>query len=161
MKQNNSTELSGYFLEMYSRNCSPDPLNSKSGLFLVFPGLYRFFSTTDHHYEFDEQARTHRKIASQWSLVAPVGANIVVGCPQTLSQISFGKCGKIWNNVGFGVWGVWVAIFIVNIIERLAQKLRRTIMLRFGLVTFGIHFGKGRKLVIFMLFRILGRVHGP
>ena len=36
--------------------------------------------------------------------------------------------------------------------KRLAQKLRRIILLLFGLVTFRFHFGKTRKLMIFMVF---------
>ena len=49
--------------------------------------------------------------------------------------------------------GVWGAISIVNIIARIAQKLRRIILLHFGqVVTFRIHFRKKRKVLIFMFF---------
>ena len=39
----------------------------------------------------------------------------------------------------------------------MAQKLRKTVLLRFGLVTFRFHFGKTRKLIIFMVFGPGGR----
>ena len=55
------------------------------------------------------------------------------------------------ENSGFGVSGVWGAIF-----TRVAQKLRRLILLHFGLIVFRIHFGKTRKPFIFMIFRFLG-----
>ena len=45
-----------------------------------------------------------------------------------------------------GSEGVWGAIFTVNIKKRVAQKLRRIIVLRFGLVPFRIHFRKARQL---------------
>ena len=43
--------------------------------------------------------------------------------------------------------------------QRIAPKLRRIILLDFGLVTFRFHFGKIRKPVIFMIFGPGGRVH--
>ena len=49
-------------------------------------------------------------------------------------------------------------ISIVNIIKRIAQKLRRIILLRFGQVTFRIHFGKAPKPFIFMIVGLGGRV---
>ena len=45
--------------------------------------------------------------------------------------------------------GVWEAISIVNLIERLARKLRR-IMFHFGPVAFRIHFGETRQPIIFI-----------
>ena len=58
----------------------------------------------------------------------------------------------IW---GLGVWG---AICIVNIIERIAQKLRRIILLHFGLVTFRIHVGKISENLAFLCFSDLADV---
>ena len=46
---------------------------------------------------------------------------------------------------GFGVWG---AILIENIVKQLAQKLRRIILLHFGLVTFWFHLGKTRQVIL-------------
>ena len=51
------------------------------------------------------------------------------------------------------------AIFTVNIIKRLAQKLLRIIRPHFGLVTFKIHFRKTRKPIMFMVFGLGGRDH--
>ena len=46
--------------------------------------------------------------------------------------------------------GLGVA-FTVNIIKRIAGKLRRIILLHFGLVTCRFHYGRSRKLLIFMI----------
>ena len=43
--------------------------------------------------------------------------------------------------------------------KRLAQKVCRTILLRFGLVAFRFHFEKPRKLLMFMVFGPSGRDH--
>ena len=62
---------------------------------------------------------------------------------------------KIRESRGNQIWGVGGsggAISIVNIIKRLAQKLRRIILLHFGLVTFRFHYGGTLKPVIFMIF---------
>ena len=45
------------------------------------------------------------------------------------------------------------AMFTVNIIKRITQKLRRIILLHFKLITVRIYFGKNRTLVIVMIFR--------
>ena len=51
--------------------------------------------------------------------------------------------GKLGGNPGqkprCGVWGVCGAIFIVNFEKRVGQKLRRIILLHFGLVAWRIH----------------------
>ena len=52
----------------------------------------------------------------------------------------------------WGLGGLGGSIFIVNIIERIAQKLRRILLLHLGLVTFRIHFTKDRPPPIFMVF---------
>ena len=67
--------------------------------------------------------------------------------------------GKIWEKCGFRVWGVCGAIFSLDMIERLAQNLRRIILLPFGLVTFRIHFRKPPKPFIFIVFVLSGRDH--
>ena len=56
-----------------------------------------------------------------------------------------------------GSGGIWGAIFNVNFDKRVAQKLRRIIMLHFGLVTFRLHFGKTWKVFFFMI--AVERVH--
>ena len=50
-----------------------------------------------------------------------------------------GKSGKI-QDLGSGA--VWGAISTRNFLKKLAQKLRRIILLHFGLRTFRFHFGK-------------------
>ena len=40
----------------------------------------------------------------------------------------------------------------------MTQKLRRIILLHFGLITFRFHFGKIRQVIIFIMF-VFGRVH--
>ena len=60
---------------------------------------------------------------------------------------------RIWGLGGLGVMS------IVNLKKRLAQKVRRIILLHLGRVTFRIHFGKARKVITFMLFGLGGRVH--
>ena len=52
------------------------------------------------------------------------------------------------SNLGFA--RVWGPILIGDTIKRIAQKLRRIILLHIGLVTFRIHYWKTRKPVIFM-----------
>ena len=58
-----------------------------------------------------------------------------------------------WNpkNNSFSPFGNSVA-FIVNIIQRLAKTLGIIILLHFGLATVRFHFGKTRKLIIFMIW---------
>ena len=51
------------------------------------------------------------------------------------------------------------SIFIVNVKKSVAWKLRTIILLHFGLVTFRIHSGRIRKVIIFMFFRLGERVH--
>ena len=48
------------------------------------------------------------------------------------------------------------AIFIVNIIQRLARKLRRIILLHLGITTFRFHYGRTLKLLIFMILGFSG-----
>ena len=67
-----------------------------------------------------------------------------------------GNPGQI---VRLGSEGLLGAIFIVNIIKRIAPKLHRIILLHFGLVTFRIHFGKTLNPLIFMVFGPSGRDH--
>ena len=49
--------------------------------------------------------------------------------------------GNPGTNTDLGPGGVWGTIFIVNFIERFAQKLHRIILLHFGLVTLGFMLG--------------------
>ena len=71
--------------------------------------------------------------------------------------ISFRKSGKSRKNCGFEVQGVWGVILTVNIIKRIAQKLRRIILLHFGLVTFRFHYWETRKPITFIFFGPGGR----
>ena len=66
---------------------------------------------------------------------------------------------KIRDESGFGVCGVREVFFIVNFNETVAQKLRRIILLHFGLVTLRFHFGKIWNPSHLHDFLILGRVH--
>ena len=74
---------------------------------------------------------------------------------------TFWKSEKIWEKCGFGVWEVWRAIFIVNFEKRVAQKLRRIILLHFGLVTFRIHFGRTRKPLVFVILDLVDMSMAP
>ena len=59
----------------------------------------------------------------------------------------FWSIKKILKKCGFGVFGGFGGvIFIVIFEKRLAQQLRRIILLHFGLVSFRIHFGKTENL---------------
>ena len=62
---------------------------------------------------------------------------------------------------GFGVWGVWGTNFTVNLKKRVAQKLRRTILLHFRLIPFRCLFGKTRKPIIIMIFGFLDESMTP
>ena len=57
------------------------------------------------------------------------------------------------HKTGFGVEGVWGVISTVNMIERKAQKLRRIILFRFGLIAFLVYLGKARKTLHVQGFR--------
>ena len=59
---------------------------------------------------------------------------------------------------GGGGWGGGGGILAVNIIKRIGQKLRRIILLQFGLVNFRFHFRKTPKVIIFMFFSDLADV---
>ena len=74
-------------------------------------------------------------------------------------NISYKSSGKI--RAQLRIWGSGRPFFIVSIIKRLAQKLRRIILPHFGLVTFGIHFRETRKPIIVMIFGPTGRDHDP
>ena len=66
----------------------------------------------------------------------------------------FRKKLLIWGVGGLG------GIQIVNIMKRIAGKLRKIILLHFGLVTFRIHSWKTRKPTIFMVLGPGGRDQG-
>ena len=55
------------------------------------------------------------------------------------------KSEKMLENCGFGVQGLWEVIFIVNILKRVAQKLRIIILLHFGLQLLRFILGKPEK----------------
>ena len=60
------------------------------------------------------------------------------------------------ESAGLGIWG---PCFVVNVEKRVAQKLRRIILLHSRLVSFRSHFPKVRKVIIFMIFGPSGNVH--
>ena len=60
-----------------------------------------------------------------------------------------------------GSGAVLGAMFTVNLIERTARKLHRTILLHFGLVTFNFHFPETQNLLMFVISRPTGHDHGP
>ena len=66
--------------------------------------------------------------------------------------MSYRKCRKSERNCGFVVKGVWGAIYTVNIIKRIARKLRRIILLHFGQVTFRFDYWKTLKPLMFMIW---------
>ena len=61
----------------------------------------------------------------------------------------------------FEVWGGLGGKFLVSSNTRMARKLRRIILLHFGLVTFNFHFPKFPHIFIFMVFGLSGHDHGP
>ena len=63
--------------------------------------------------------------------------------------------GTVWQNVGFWVWEGLGFISAVNIMRRIAQKLRRIIWLHFGLVSYRIQFRRTQKPCIFMFLDLL------
>ena len=63
----------------------------------------------------------------------------------------FRTIGQSGKKCRFEVCGVWGTIFIVNVMKRLTQKLRRAILLHFGLISFRFRFRKTRKPIICMV----------
>ena len=57
------------------------------------------------------------------------------------------------------VWGGSGAIFIVNLKVWIAQKLRRIILLHFGLVAFRFHIPRNRQVVMLLIFGPSGCAH--
>ena len=62
-------------------------------------------------------------------------------------------------NITFGSWESGIH-FIVNVKTRMAQKLRRIILLHLGLLTFRSHFPRIHKIIIFVIFGLGRCVHG-
>ena len=54
---------------------------------------------------------------------------------------------------------LWGAILNLNINKSMAQKLRRNILLHFGVLAFKINFGTDRQSIIFIVSEFGGRVH--
>ena len=61
---------------------------------------------------------------------------------------------SLWGLPGSG--GTFLKL---NFDKRVAQKLRRIILLHIGLVILNVHFPKVRKVIIFMMFGPNGHVH--
>ena len=73
-------------------------------------------------------------------------------------RFPLGGPGKPRTNPDLGSGGLG-SIFIFNMIERLTEKPRRVILRHFGLITFGIHFKKTPKPIIFTVLGPGGRDH--
>ena len=63
-----------------------------------------------------------------------------------------GLDGGSGKNPDLGSGGSWEPFFNINSNKRIAQKLRRIILLHFGLMTFHFHFPKNQKVLKFMIF---------
>ena len=79
--------------------------------------------------------------------------------PQLLKFLGPDFLQKIIEKSGFEVWGCPGSHCYCKSKKRVARKLRRIILLHFGLVTFRFHFGKTRKVSMFMIFGSNGHVH--
>ena len=64
---------------------------------------------------------------------------------------AYRKSRKIQEKATLGSGGVWGSIFIVSSLKRITRKLRRNILLHFGLITFRFHYWKALKPLIFMI----------
>ena len=71
-----------------------------------------------------------------------------------MSRTKSGFLEEIWEKTRIWGLGCLGGNFIVNCIERVAQKVRRIILLHFGL---WFHVGKTRKPFMFMVFGFGGR----
>ena len=95
---------------------------------------------------------THSDLLAGLDILAVMGVfgggSAMMGFPSISGKI---REIRIW---GLGDLG---GHFYCNFWKRMAQKLRKIILLHFGLVTFWIHFG--RKAVIFMICRLDRHVH--
>ena len=70
------------------------------------------------------------------------------------------KPGKLGEQIEFGLWGgLGGHSYCKYNGKTIAQKLRRTFLLHFGLAAFRIHFRKTRKPFMFMFFVPSGRDH--
>ena len=89
-------------------------------------------------------------LTSEFSRLLPTGVLLEApkGSRETLYRGSIGAMEKL------RIWGlgVWRATCIVNLNQRAAQKLRRIIVLHFGLVTFNSHFPQIPQNFMFMIF---------
>ena len=75
---------------------------------------------------------------------------------------SIGALQGISKKPGFGIcFGGGGVIFRVYSNSRIAEKLRRIILLHFGLVIFRFQYGRSRRVFIFMILGPGGRDHGP
>ena len=146
--QNNSTEFSSLScFKIYNKNGPPDP---KSWFLPGFPGFsigFRLFLNT-HVTSRNKKRSLWRRSTFQniKAVLKPFKTFEMSRITHNHQQSSSWVFGNLHNRklicYRFGVWGVF---FIVNCLKRVAQSLRRIILLHFGLVTFRIHFGKTRK----------------
>ena len=88
-----------------------------------------------------------------WGGSLPDNKNRIGRTTKTMHYEYLGESGRI-PDLGSG-GGVWGTIFIINCSKRIAQKLRRIILLHFGLFIFRFHLGEARKPFIFMIFDLV------
>ena len=88
--------------------------------------------------------------------LAVLQRRITIGALRALQGLDRGS-GEEFQICGLG--GVWGVILILNFNKRVAQKLRRIILLHLGLVTSRFHSGKTRTVIIFMIFGASEHVH--
>ena len=177
MKQNSSTDLLGHaFLNIYSKHKTHTPQTPnphfrrfprfsigslKRLLCLSWPQRARVvphcvLRTTICFGSLDQQ-RTKKGPRCEWSITK--GMHAMKHCAREKKTISSENLGNLGKSNKIRMWGVCGVLFTVNFDKRVAQKLRRIILLRFGLISFRFHFGNTRKSCIFFVFGLSGRDH--
>ena len=87
---------------------------------------------------------------------------LINGLNRLSSGLHWLSFGEYWENLQVGVWwGLPVHFYALKFANRGAQKLRRIILLHFGLITFNCHFPKIQTFLICMLFGPSANVHDP
>ena len=166
MKQNNSTELLGHpsiknILKMATQT-PPDP---QIGIFSLSPIELNTVCV--------RQACPCQPRFNGFSLVFYLAIGWIQACLHTpfgCSEKPEIRVDSLFNYNRFlkiiwvffdvlGSDGVRGSTFNVNSNKMVAPKLRRIILLLFGLITFKFHFGKIQKVIIFMTFGPSGHDH--
>ena len=160
MEQNNSTELSGHpFNNIYIENDPPDPHRPQIRNFLDFPGLSignQFFSRSTFrlHKEcwfLSVLGKTERPLPICYT---PYRSGIHVVALWFYNALP--AAGK--SLLGAFVKHLW-GIFMADIIKRIAQKLRRIVLLHFWATSFSISLSENLKTLHFYVLGIFGCAH--